>query len=725
MKYTLDDDYLKNIIPYVSITFILLIVATIFSEQLYGIFGQENYVAIHLLMELLLIIITVGISIQVWLTAKYFLTNKDILVGALFFALTLIEILHTISYKGMPFFLSESSPFEATWFYIISRILLPIGLLVISFIKSKQVSLRYLWISYILSLFFVMITFIVIYSPSTILPPLIVEGVGATDLKVGLQLVGTLCSIIFIIFLSRNFSSSPRRNTLFIISSIYLIVSDFLFITYKDVFDFYNFLGHFFQLSAYFILFRAIYHSLALLPYDRLLEANEKLEISKREMYNMAYYDDVTNLPNERNLYETLSRLLINNAPAVSLLICEIDRLSSIKTALGSFYSDQLLQMVALRIQEAVPKKYIVSKLRVEQYVILVDEEILTKEIIKLSKDIQKVMKEPFHVQHFKLEVSLTVGIAHYPSDALHGEDLVKFAQFAMYEASNVPEQIQFYNSKMSIGRGNRLTLQNDLQKALQNNELYLVYQPQVCLKNMDVISLEALVRWIHPEKGIIPPLKFIPIAEETGLIVPIGNWVIETACKQVKELQEKVKKPLKVAVNLSLGQLFQDDFVEFVNYVLEKSNLPPECLQLEITESMTINSNHIKPVLKQLRDLGVSIALDDFGTGYSSLSYLKEFPVDCLKIDRSFINNIYSHTENEPIVDMILSMAKHLNMKVIAEGIEIEQQLHYLLINKCDYIQGFLMSKPLTFGELIENYESIRNKSKHIISTLNLYKFS
>jgi len=717
-QHALEEQYIKKIIPYVASTIIFLIFSIIFSDELYGIFGKDNYVTVHLFMELLLVIVTAGIAIQVWFTSKYNLTNKDILKGVLFFTLSLLEIFHMVSYKGMPFFVTESSSYEPTWFYIIARILLPIGLLVISTIKSKHVKIGYMWISYFLVLLFIIGAFLIIYNPTRILPPLVIEGIGTTTLKNTLQFVGTFCSIVLIIYLFWNFKITPKKNSLYIIASLYLIISDFLFISYKDVFDFNNFLGHFFQISAFLALFRAIYFSLVEHPYNQLLQANEILETSERKMYKMAYFDEVTNLPNERYLYETINRLIKNDKKPITLLICEIDRLSMFKNTLGSYYSDQLLQQAAIRIKKAVPEIYLVSKLRVEQFAIVIDEDCTMQEILSLCKDIKKNVKKPFHIMHLTLEASLNVGIAQYPTDATIVEDLVKYAQFAMYEGSDNSNQIKFYEPKMADGRLSRFTLQNDLQNALVKNEFYLDYQPQLYLKDKEIIALEALLRWKHPEKGLIPPLEFIPLAEETGLIVPIGNWVLETACMQVKELQEKIGKPIIVAVNLSLGQLFQDDFVDFVESALMKSGLKSEYLQLEITESMTINSNHIIPILKQIKNLGISIGLDDFGTGYSSLSYLKKLPVDCLKIDRSFISNINTSTENEPIVDMILSMAKHLELEVIAEGIEIEEQFNYLLKNNCDYIQGYLISKPISIKLFEETFNSLQEKSKQLIKS-------
>lgn len=289
-------------------------------------------------------------------------------------------------------------------------------------------------------------------------------------------------------------------------------------------------------------------------------------------------------------------------------------------------------------------------------------------------------------------------------------EDLLKCARFAMFEAKKVQDHCTFHEPSMSRARKEQLMLENDLYKAIQKNELFLQYQPQLKLKTKHDISMEALVRWNHPEKGLVSPADFIPLAEETGLIVPIGQWVLETACKQTKELQEVLGQPVTVAVNLSLRQFFHGNFTHIVRSILEETKLSPANLQLEITETMTMDKNFLLPILNDLKELGVTIALDDFGKGYSSLSYIKDLPIDCLKIDRDFVKNM-SENKREPLVDMMISMAKHLALHVVAEGVETMEQFNYLVNSECDAVQGFLISKPISYETVIANCKSINDK--------------
>lgn len=719
LKRIFNNSYLRHILFYVLVTFILLIFAVIFGEELYGIFGKENYVAIHLILEIFIIISCMAIAIQVWFISKFSFINKDIYIGALFLFLALIEIVHTISYKGMPYLITESSPYEATWFYILERLFLSIGLLAVMVWKVKKHSGAYRWISYSVALVLAILCVFIVYSPKQLLPPLVIEGVGTTFLKNTLQYTALSIQVLLILYLVRHYKIAPRRSLLFVVASIYLIVSDILFTFYKDVYDIYNFLGHIFQLFAFVVLFRAIYYSAVEYPYKRMSLVNQELEQSKKEMYNMAYFDEITNLPNERFIYEKIKEK-IEYHQEFTLLIFEFERLATIKSSLGTFYSEEMLRLAAERLHQSISSNYVVGKLREDQFIIIVNGQKELNEIEAVCEQIQQLFETPFQIQHFSLHSNVNIGIANYPGDAKDENNLIKYAQFAMYEAGLTTEHIMFYHSKISDKRTERVVLENNLYQAIQNNELFLQYQPQIDVMTGEIIALEALVRWNHPTRGLIPPAEFIPIAEQSGLIIPFGNWVLETACRETKELQEKLNKPVKVAVNLSIGQLFQANFVSNVLDILEKTDFHPQCLELEITETMTMKTNQVKPILHQLKECGISVAIDDFGTGFSSLSYLKDLPIDSLKIDRGFVGKIKNGC-TEPLVDMILSVAKHLQLKVIAEGIETMNQLHYLKSNQCDFIQGFLICKPINMDVLLKEFDQIQMKAIDMVALLKL----
>jgi len=718
-KFNEDFSFVRHGFRFILFSMIFLIIIGLGSNKFYEIFGENNYVTIHLMMEILIIVVTMSISIQTWLISPYILSNRFLYIGALFLTISFIEIAHTLTYKGMPFFITENTPYVATWFYMLGRLLLSIGFLSMFFIKEKGINLIYRWLIYSLPFVIIIGCFYVLYAKSPILPPLMIEGEGPTVLKNTLQYTAVALQMVIMVLLLKNFKKAPKIIFLLLCSSIYLIMSDFLYTMYQDVYDIKNFVGHTFELGAFYLLFRAMYFSSIEKPFKQLVDTQEHLEKSREKMHYMAYHNEITNLPNERFLMELLKEDLYISNSQKAILAIGIERIAAIKASLGSTYADQMISLIAQRLKNVLPEKYLLCLLREDYFVVYIDEVNNTHQLELLSQQLQFVMEESFQIQHFSLNSQLNIGIALFPTDSNREEELIRFALYAMHEAQKTPIRIRFYESSISNEMTERLLLENDLHDALANQELFLEYQPQLDLYTGHIKSVEALIRWQHPKKGWISPGVFIPIAEESGLIIPIGQWVLETACKQVKSWEAAGLPPIKVAVNLSLGQLFQQNLVEIIHNVLEKTQLEPKYLQLEITESMTINIDHMTTILHKLKALGVTIAVDDFGTGYSSLSYLKDFPIDCLKIDRSFVQKIQSNSTDKALVDMILSMAKHLKLKVVAEGIEEIEQLSYLIDSECDTVQGFLFSKPVPPHILQENYQTLHNNAKSILESI------
>lgn len=474
-------------------------------------------------------------------------------------------------------------------------------------------------------------------------------------------------------------------------------------------------------LSIFCILYflKAIYYTSVEKPYQQLLKIKLDLEQSQKELTFQAYHDDITQLPNERLLLKTLKEKLRKDGRQQAIISIEIDRLATISDSLGISYSNKMMKLVAERIQAMLPPHYFATKLRESQFVIYINHVQTKEELIQFCLNLKSVMNQPLQVQLFSLKGNVNIGIAFNDANC-SAEQLLTHAQLAMREASQLPQRLLFYQQHMSTGVADRILLEQELHRALERQEFYLAYQPQINLKTGKIESVEALVRWRHPDRGLVPPDTFIEIAEESGLIIPLGKWILETACLQVKAWEAQGLPPMKVAVNLSLGQLFQQDLVQMVREILQRSKLEPSYLQLEITESMTMNIDQMTQLLHELKALGIQIAVDDFGTGYSSLSYLKDFPIDCLKIDRAFVHNIQHDPNDEALVSMILSMAKHLRLKVVAEGIEEIAQLAFLVAGDCDYIQGYLFSKPISAEQLATTFKDLHMHANDILERFN-----
>lgn len=711
---------------------ILLVPALLFSDSLYGIFGEANYVGVHLVIEIFLIVASFAIAIQTWLIFPFILSNQRIYIGALFLFVGLIEIAHTLAYKGMPYFILESSSYSATWFYMISRITQALGLLLILTVKQRKINETSRWYAYVASILLALSCIFVIYYPTPLLPPLVIEGQGLAPLKIILQFLAIVFQIILIIYLVFNYQKARTRNTIMIFASLYLILSDSMFTTYKSVYDIRNFIGHLFQIVGYYYLMRSLYYSSVEKPFKDLMqtqnelessvisleETKEQLEKSEAELHYLAYHDELTQLPNARSLSEQLTEHILNSPQRLAVMMLEIDRFTAFKESLGISFLDTLLKKVAERLRNILPKEIFISKLREREYTIVFKNIDNIEQVESICFAIQEAMKAPIEIQHFSLNCSLNIGVAMYPQDGDSEDELLKQAQIAMREAHKETKRFKFYDPTMEKALMESLILEQDLHHALDKQEIYLEYQPKIDISTGCIDSVEALVRWRHPEKGVISPMLFVPIAEESGLIVPIGEWVLEQACLQAKSWQANGFSNLGVGVNLSIRQFYQQDLVEMVDRVLQKTQLDPQYLELEITESMTMNTNYAITILNQLKALGVKIAVDDFGTGYSSLSYLKDFPIDCLKIDRSFVNNINEDKHGTALISMIISMAKHLELKVVAEGVEDAQQLAFLAERNCNLIQGYLFSKPLPVDVLSDKFQDIQNHAYALIGT-------
>lgn len=425
----------------------------------------------------------------------------------------------------------------------------------------------------------------------------------------------------------------------------------------------------------------------------------------KAEQINhLAYHDALTGLPNRHLFQDRLAQSLAHahlHQELLAILFIDLDRFKIVNDSLGHNIGDELLKNTALRLAGCIREGDTIARIGGDEFIILLPT-VLPRQVDRIAQRILEEMKAPFAIDGHELFISASIGVSLYPNDGLDQDTLIKNADTAMYKAKEMGKNTyQFYTPTMSSQSFEKLGLETQLRKAIERNELILYYQPQMDLATRKVVGIEALVRWQHPDCGLVSPDKFIPLAEETGLIVPLGEWVIRTACQQLKKWHDQGICPLKMSVNISVRQFQQQNIVGLVEDVLKTAQINPASLELEITESILQNIDTIIPQLNKLKELGVRISIDDFGIGYSSLNYIKSFPVDTLKIDRSFVRDIYSDARNATIVMTIIGMAQTLQMDVIAEGVETEEQLHFLKQQQCDGIQGYFISPPIPAEEI------------------------
>lgn len=434
-----------------------------------------------------------------------------------------------------------------------------------------------------------------------------------------------------------------------------------------------------------------------------LTDITERKQVEYKLQHD-AMHDTLTGLPNRAKLMDRLSRALertrLSPQYSFAILFLDLDRFKVINDSLGHLAGDQLLVSVANKLTYLVRPDDMVARLGGDEFVILLDHITEKKQVTPIATRIIKSLSKPFRLGQQEVYTSTSIGITFSSTEYDKADNLLRDADIAMYRAkAKGKARFEFFDHEMHNRALNLLQLENDLRRAVHGNELSLNYQPIVSLATGQIIGFEALARWIHPQRGFIPPSDFIPVAEDTGLILPLGEWVLREACRQVRAWEQAYPalEPLIISVNLSAKQLDQKGLVELVHSILQETGLPAVRLKLEITESVLMsNAEHSIVLIQQLRDLGICISIDDFGTGYSSLSYLHRFPIDTLKVDRSFVSGLGNTSENVEIVQTIIMLAHNLGIEVVAEGVETTEQLAQLQQMNCGYGQGYYYSKPL-----------------------------
>ncbi|MDX2421778.1 MAG: EAL domain-containing protein [Amphritea sp.] len=428
---------------------------------------------------------------------------------------------------------------------------------------------------------------------------------------------------------------------------------------------------------------------------------NDDLERETNRLAFMATHDDLTGLPNRSLLNDRLEQVIADsrrNNTKAAVLFLDLDQFKIINDSLGHSTGDKLLQMVGERISFQLREDDVVSRFGGDEFVVVISDFEHMLDLSNIAEKLLFIIKQPYIIDGYDLSITSSIGISICPEDSDVAETLIQNADSAMYQSKNLGRNaFQFHTKDIRDQVLRKLQLEEALRKALEEQQFLLYYQPKVNLKTNEIYGIEALIRWQHPEMGIVSPLEFIPLAEETGLIMDIGEWVIEEACRQMKQWSEQYPWLKNMAINLSVRQFQQKDLCQQIEGIMHEQKVDSAKIDFEITESMIMGDVEAAiRVLAQLRALGVSISIDDFGTGYSSLSYLKHLPADTLKIDRAFVNDLVNDKNDQAITKSIIALATNLNLNVIAEGIEDAEQAAMLTAMGCHYAQGYYFSRPL-----------------------------
>ncbi len=428
---------------------------------------------------------------------------------------------------------------------------------------------------------------------------------------------------------------------------------------------------------------------------------------SRKQIYRLAHYDTLTQLPNRSLIHERIDQAIIYSDwenKSFALLFLDLDNFKIVNDTLGHHTGDLLLQLVSKRIKDCLCNADIAGRLGGDEFVVLLPNTGAAG-ASKVSGKIIDVINTPFEINEHFLNIGTSIGISIYPHDGDTSDVLTRHADIAMYHAKNSGGRKScFFDFEMNSKIEYRLAMERDLQLALEQEQFLLHYQPQTDLVSGQILAVEALIRWPHPQHGMISPAEFIPVSEDCGLIMQIGLWVLKQACLDIKSWLTEGHSPIKVAINLSLRQLQNPLLFCQIIDIINENDIPPDCLELELTESMMMENHEVTfDFMAKCRNFGINFSIDDFGTGYSSLSYLTKLPLDKLKIDRAFIKDISKGSDANTIVSAIVSMAKSLRLKVVAEGVETEEQLEYLKECGCDTAQGFYFSPAVSYDQLTQ----------------------
>lgn len=685
---------------------VLLIVWLLPANSLLKTAGHWFPTWLHSCMELLAIVVAALVFSISWHSYRSEQAGNLSLLACGYLAVALLDSAHLLSYHGMPDFITPSSVEKAIDFWLAARLseaLVLLGVALRAWRPLTHPQQRYQWLAATLGGVALMV-YLRLYQPQ-LFPRMFIEGQGLTPLKIVMEwLVIGLLACAAVGLLRRREQPFDRQGLLLAVGIS--ILSELCFTAYRNSHDIYQLLGHAYKVLACLVVYRVVFVSSIQQPYIQLTSEISERRRAEQQVETLSFYDNLTGLPNLDLLRDRTSKALSTlsrDAQQVALLYMDIDGFKDVNDSLGHACGDTLIRELGSRLQGLLRSSDTLCRATGDEFVILMPDVENAESVGLLAERILNGLQRPFLLHGHLQTISLSLGAAVAPHDGQDCETLLRNAETAMYQAKQDGRQTwRFFDSTMNQQALARLQLLNDLRQAIAQHQLQLYFQPQIDLASGRLSGVEALVRWQHPVRGMISPAEFIPAAEESRLIIPLGEWVLRQACAQAASWQRQGLVLPQVAVNISAIQLQYGHLEESVLQALADSHLPASLLELEITESSLVDkTEQVIDSLKRLKAMGVNLSIDDFGTGYSSLAYLQTLAVDKLKIDQSFVRDLTLNQDNRAIVSAIVQMAHTLGLACIAEGVEsqdIAAALHRL---GCQQAQGYLYARPLPADEL------------------------
>ena len=662
----------------------------------------------HTVAELIAVAVAMMVFAVCWHTGSASRSGNVLVIGCGFLAVGLVDLAHLLSYKGMPDFVTAAHPEKAINFWLVARYLAAATLLAVAWRDLPPFQPRRQRVGLLLAAIALPLAAVWLQLAHPALwPRTFVDGQGLTGFKIGAEyglivLMG-LAALGFQrrIVRERRYDAADLRT-----AALITVLGELCFTLYSNVNDVFQLLGHAYKIAAYLYIYRAVFVVGVREPYERLrLEIAERRQAEQRIEF-LAFHDPLTELPNRVLARDRVERAIAaahREDRLVALIYLDLDHFKTVNDSLGHAAGDRLLKSVAQRLRAALRETDTISRQGGDEFLVVVGELADAVAVKPVIDKLMAALEQPVLIDGQELATTASIGIAQYPDDGSDFDALLQKADTALYRAKDSGRNTyRFFDERMNAEVTERLHLRNGLRQAIERREFVLHYQPQVDLASGAVTGVEALLRWNRPGEGLVMPGRFIAQAEDSGLIVPIGEWVLAEACRQAMAWRRDGLPPVVVAVNLSGAQFARGEVEAVVQRALRDSGLPPDGLELELTESILLsNTEQVLAVVQRLKGLGVRLSVDDFGTGYSSLSYLKRFAVDKLKIDRSFVADLLTDADDGAIVRAIVQMAQGLELGTIAEGVESEAVARRLADLGCSEAQGYWFARPLPADEL------------------------